>query len=61
MATYEVHVIGNVIENFVIVIGKSITCTGICKTDNCLCALCITEVHVWFSCSCINNMKNVRL
>ena len=38
MATYEV--IGSVIENFVIVIGKSITCTGKCETDNHLCALC---------------------
>ena len=38
MATYEV--IGNVIENFVIVIGKLITCTGMCETDNRLCALC---------------------
>ena len=55
MAAYEV--IGNVIENFVIVIGKSITCTGMCETDNRLCALCsITAVRVWFSSSCIMKM-----
>ena len=55
MATYEV--IGNCNWKFVIVIGKSITCTctGMCETDNRLCALCSN------CSSCLVFMKNVRL
>ena len=59
MVTYEV--IGNVIENFVILIEKSITCTGMCETDNRLCALrsnCSSCLVFIFMHKC---MKNVHL